>query len=393
MPRLPKLKPAQWEKARRLWESDPRPGFTWLVQELKLPVTSPAVRQHAAKASPPWEKQTGEKEAVSTPVNAPGKPEKLSRKNQTESSSRADLGEDSEAEERAGKFLNKSRTFSSKTDIAPASPETEKEFKEPACMEDLEPNEAIFVREYCRDRNAAAAAARAGYSTKSAHTLGPRVLSRPAVQAAVSEYMFALMGRSRLEAQDIVSYWSSIIKADPGDIVQHRRNCCRHCWGSNHAYQYKPAEFHKAMIDHEHKRALILDKGGADIGEFQSVEGDWFDGLLEPNAECPECFGDGVASVFVADTRKLGPEARALLAGVKETREGIEVKLHDKPKITEFMGRHLNIFNDTPDGGAASVVVTELAMRYVDLMEKSRLMQLRALEDRGLTIEAEDVED
>lgn len=398
MPRPPKLNPAQWEKARATWENDPRDGFEWLIRELKLPVTRPAIGQHAKKAVPPWAKKTGGKEGGESSDSFPGKPAKVSQAGRAQSSAGDGFKAIGFNSDVAGKVDEAARKFTKAPKLLPtekgsrekAEPESVEDFVEPVCMDDLEPNEAIFVREYVRDRNAGAAAARAGYSPKSAHTIGPRVLSRPKVAAAVNEYMHALLGRGRMEAQEIVAYWSAIIKADPGEVVQHRRNCCRHCWGVNHAYQFKPAEFQKAMIAHEKTRADILSKGGADIGEFPSVEGDWFDGLVEPNPECPECFGEGLACVFVADTRKLSPEGRALLAGVKETREGIEVKLHDKPKIMEFMARHLNVFNDTPDGGAASVVVTELAMRYVELMEKSREMQQRVLQERGLVIEVED---
>ena len=50
-----KMTPAQWKKAKRLWEADPREGFTWLVRELSLPVSRVAVSRRA-KADE-WQKR------------------------------------------------------------------------------------------------------------------------------------------------------------------------------------------------------------------------------------------------------------------------------------------------------------------------------------------------
>ena len=50
-----KMTPAQWKKAKRLWEADPREGFTWLVRELSLPVSRVAVSRRA-KANE-WQKR------------------------------------------------------------------------------------------------------------------------------------------------------------------------------------------------------------------------------------------------------------------------------------------------------------------------------------------------
>jgi hypothetical protein len=44
------------------------------------------------------------------------------------------------------------------------------------------------------------------------------------------------------------------------------------------------------------------------------------------------------------DTRSLSDEARALFAGVKETKEGIEVKLHDQLAALEKLMRHLGAY-------------------------------------------------
>ncbi len=44
MAAIPKLTPEEWANVRQAWEADNRKGFPWLVDELKLPVSSEALR-------------------------------------------------------------------------------------------------------------------------------------------------------------------------------------------------------------------------------------------------------------------------------------------------------------------------------------------------------------
>lgn len=45
----PKLSPQKWTAVRIKWENDSRDGFTWLVAEMSLPVSAPAVRKTAVR--------------------------------------------------------------------------------------------------------------------------------------------------------------------------------------------------------------------------------------------------------------------------------------------------------------------------------------------------------
>lgn len=69
----PKLSPEEWGQIRDTWESDARDGYTWLVKELELPVSAPAVRKTAVRDS--WAKKGVSKPAVapSAPAKAPAK--------------------------------------------------------------------------------------------------------------------------------------------------------------------------------------------------------------------------------------------------------------------------------------------------------------------------------
>ena len=61
-------------------------------------------------------------------------------------------------------------------------------------------------------------------------------------------------------------------------------------------------------------------------------------------------------AVALKETAELSAEQRAALAGIKQGANGIEVKLHDKIKALELLGRHIGMFNDrlslsSTDGG------------------------------------------
>lgn len=51
----PKISPQEWGRIRAAWESDPRDGYAWLIEELKVPLTRAALRKVALKDG--WVKQ------------------------------------------------------------------------------------------------------------------------------------------------------------------------------------------------------------------------------------------------------------------------------------------------------------------------------------------------
>jgi phage terminase small subunit len=48
----------------------------------------------------------------------------------------------------------------------------------------------------------------------------------------------------------------------------------------------------------------------------------------------------------IKSSRKLSEDARKVIASVSQTQSGLTVKLHDKVKALELLGRYLNIFTD-----------------------------------------------
>lgn len=94
----------------------------------------------------------------------------------------------------------------------------------------------------------------------------------------------------------------------------------------------------------------------ADAGDYATVEGD----------------GDG-QRVTVTPTKDLTKSQRAAIAGVRQARDGsIEVKLADKLRALELIGRHLGMYTDKTEisGGTDSTVT----LRFEDMPDGGDLM-------------------
>ncbi|MDR9052077.1 terminase small subunit [Burkholderia multivorans] len=191
-----------------------------------------------------------------------------------------------------------------------------------------------FVDEYLVDLDVVAAAIRAGFSGSMARSKAYLWVSeskqnpKPHLYAAILKAQEDLAARTHITQEMVLKRYWEIATADPNELVQYRRLCCRHCWGIGHAYQWTEAEFEKAQAD-------ASDDGPDCSGGFG------FDPNREPNAECPECGGYGKGKVHVNDTRKLEGPARLLYAGVKVGKEGLEVKMHDQLKALDAVARHI----------------------------------------------------
>ena len=69
-----------------------------------------------------------------------------------------------------------------------------------------------------------------------------------------------------------------------------------------------------------------------------------FNPLLEPHPECPDCGGDGVSRPVIKDTRRLSPQGRALFAGAKQGKHGIEIQMHSKLDALEKLAKHFGLY-------------------------------------------------
>lgn len=213
----------------------------------------------------------------------------------------------------------------------------------------LTAKQKIFCLEYLKDLNASAAYKRAGYKGEGhvAASAAARLLTNVDVAQEIEKLIKERAEKTGITADRVLLELWSIATADANGLVEYRRNCCRHCWGIDFGYQRTLQEMERAYDAYEHRiKTAKNDAERAKIGEFDEQGSIGYDARRQPHEECPECFGEGVGTVFLKDTRNLPPELKSLYAGVKVTRNGVEVMTHSKDKALEMLGRHLKLFTD-----------------------------------------------
>lgn len=202
----------------------------------------------------------------------------------------------------------------------------------------LTPKIKLFCEEYLKDLNGTQAAIRVGYSPRTANEQAARLLANVSVQECIRELMNKRQKRVEINADMVLKRWWDIANADPNELVQYRRDCCRHCYGVDHRYQWiDQDEFNAAIDTAKARKAKVLP---SDAGGFGFVA------TMEPNATCPKCNGEGHGHMHVSDTRKLSPAALALFAGVKSGKEGLQVLMQSQEQALINVARHLGMFND-----------------------------------------------
>jgi hypothetical protein len=220
--------------------------------------------------------------------------------------------------------------------------------------------QAAFVREYVKDWNATQAAIRAGYSERTADEQGCRLLANARVRSAIDRRLEQIVAVAEVDVAMVVRELLDVATADARELISVHRDCCRYCYGTDHRRQWLLSEYEsstrKAIRDGQ---APPLFEGG--IG---------YNATREPNPECPECFGRGVETVLVKDTRKLSPQAAKLYAGAQQTKDGVKALARNQNEALMALGRYLGMFKDRsevsgPGGGPIPLAATTV----VDLNE------------------------
>ena len=82
-------------------------------------------------------------------------------------------------------------------------------------MSELTPKQERFVTEYLVDLNATQAAVRAGYSAKTAHAIGPKLTTKPSIQAAIETAKAERSTRVHITQDRVLQELARIAFADP----------------------------------------------------------------------------------------------------------------------------------------------------------------------------------
>lgn len=152
----------------------------------------------------------------------------------------------------------------------------------------LTPKQMRFVDEYLVDFNATQAAIRAGYKAKTAHVIGAENLRKPKIAEEVARRQKDLQRRTEVTQDRVVKELARIAFANIADYLHVETQTRTKDDGTEVTYQ----------------------------------------------------------TVMFNETQELSADQRAALAVVKQSVNGFELKLHDKIKALELLGRHIGMFND-----------------------------------------------
>lgn len=144
-----------------------------------------------------------------------------------------------------------------------------------------------FVDEYLVDFNATQAAIKAGYKAKTAHVIGAENLRKPKIAEEIARRQKDLQKRTEISQDRVVKELARIAFAD--------------------------------VTDYAYVMQAIIER----------------DGVKVP-----------VESAVIKETYDLTDDQRAAIASIKQGANGVEIKLHDKIKALELLGRHIGMFND-----------------------------------------------
>jgi hypothetical protein len=237
-----------------------------------------------------------------------------------------------------------------------------------------------FVDEYLIDLNATQAAIRAGYSEKTARSIAAENLTKPDVAEYLAKRRGEIAGKTAITPEVVLQRWWELANVDINEIVEYRRDNCRHCWGEDHEYQWTHGEFEKAQRDAESEGKP----------EPSCAGGFGFVATREPNPECPECAGEGRGKVHVHDTRRLKGAARRLYAGVHQGKDGLKALIDDRMKALDNVSRILGVYSDRRDDPIKAQQAEKLRMENELLRKDMDEDEESPPESRKFVIEVRD---
>lgn len=222
--------------------------------------------------------------------------------------------------------------------------------------------QTLFVEFLLADEhlNATAAYLRAyGCSPAAAGPGACNLMKDDRIKALVDARKAERMAEAGMTAGEVLKELRSVAMADPRDLMEFHRGACRHCYGVGFRFFRTPEEYRRDLADYKKNDTKQADPLCLN---FDSAGGVGFNPTKPPNPECPECFGRGVGYSHFKDSRTVSAAAARLYAGVKETKDGLEIKTRSPDKALELMARHLGMLTDkdagaggTPEEKAAKV--------------------------------------
>jgi len=182
------------------------------------------------------------------------------------------------------------------------------------------------------------------WKPQTVHARASELAATGKVQGRVSELRAKAAAEHQVEVSDVLRHYLLRLRADPRELVEYRVSACRYCHGKGGRYQFTNGELELAREKHEAKREKATAAGLDDPGDFDAKGGDGYSRLSKPKPDCPECAGDGVGRVVIKDTAGLSESALAIYAGMKEGKDGVEVKLASRDDALLQIARYVGFF-------------------------------------------------
>lgn len=154
----------------------------------------------------------------------------------------------------------------------------------------------------------------------------------------------------------LLRWWFYRMIYDPAEITRWAIGACRHCHGDGFGYQWREHEYFKAIEEAELAKMPLPDIGG----------GFGYNSTRPPVPDCPNCDGRGLGRTNIADTSQLSPQARAAFEGIKQTKDGIEIRMADKNRAAEQFAKlsgfdvvQIRHLTDVPDTAELAMLATD----------------------------------
>ena len=233
---------------------------------------------------------------------------------------------------------------------------------------------ARLIDIYLSTFNATKAYVEAGYTAKNSNVAAANasaIISSHKGRQYLAIRAKAMFDRAEGEQDRLLQNFTYTAYADPRELVEHYRGACRFCHGKMNRWQYTAGEWDKIMSDYAEKqeKAAAAEKPMPAAPDPKGGTG--FNRRADPNPDCPECAGDGEGRTVVKDTRNLSPAGLALYAGVKEGKDGIEVKMQDQGKARETLAKIRKLYEDNTNVNLV-VDAEKLDATFGEAMRKAR---------------------
>jgi phage terminase small subunit len=154
----------------------------------------------------------------------------------------------------------------------------------------------------------------------------------PAVARKIAELQKATAAKLDIKRADLVRWHLARMSYNPDELIKTVAGACRHCHGEGFRYQWRVMDYFEELAKAEADAAVQSKRGWRALPvALPDIGGGFgYNATRNPHPDCPKCDGKGISRTVVTPAADLTGAARAAYEGVKETANGIEVKMADK---------------------------------------------------------------